>query len=121
MAVLLEFQARGQLRAEDLAAHFEVSVRTIYRDLEALPEAGVPLVAMPGTGFRLIEGYFLPPLTFTPTEAALLSLGSRFVRDRVDEELRVAADTALKKLASVLPDEQRDAVARWQRAMLFAR
>ena len=63
MGILLELQARGELRAEDLAETFEVSVRTIYRDVEALCETGVPVVATPGKGYRLMEGYFLPPLT----------------------------------------------------------
>lgn len=50
MGILLELQARGELRAEDLAGTFEVSVRTIYRDVEALCETGVPVVATPGKG-----------------------------------------------------------------------
>src|SRR5207248_3118409 len=48
MGILLEFQAHGERRAEDLARVFEVSVRTVYRDVEALCEAGVPVVATPG-------------------------------------------------------------------------
>jgi predicted DNA-binding transcriptional regulator YafY len=119
VAVLLELQARGQLRAEDLAERFEVSVRTMYRDLEALSESGVPLVAVPGIGYRLLEGYFLPPLSFTASEAGLLMIGGEYVRERVDPELRVAADTALRKLTSVLPAERREAVAGWRRTLLF--
>lgn len=48
LAILLEFQVRGDVRAEDLAWRFEVSVRTTYRDLAALCEGGVPIVANPG-------------------------------------------------------------------------
>src|SRR5205823_6186115 len=103
MGILLELQARQELRAEDLAATFEVSVRTIYRDVEALCETGVPVIATPGKGYRLMEGYFLPPLTFTADEAALLALGGELVRDRVDPLLKQAAEEALRKLASVLP------------------
>src|SRR5215213_5422554 len=120
MAILLELQGRGVLRAEDIARRFEVSVRTVYRDMEALGENGVPIVAAPGTGYRLMEGYFLPPLSFTAAEAALLLLGGGFVRDRVDPELRQAADSALLKLASILPPERRDAVARRRDELLFA-
>lgn len=119
MAILLELQARGELRAEDLARTFEVSVRTIYRDMEALSETGVPVVATPGKGYRLMEGYFLPPLSFTPAEAALLLLGGEFVRDRVDPELRRAADDALRKLAGVLRPERREEVARRRDELLF--
>jgi predicted DNA-binding transcriptional regulator YafY len=119
MGILLELQARSELRAEDLAATFEVSVRTIYRDVEALCETGVPIIATPGTGYRLMEGYFLPPLTFTADEAALLALGGELVRDRVDPLLKQAAEEALRKLASVLPPERRAEVERRRQGMLF--
>ena len=119
MAILLELQARGELRAEDLARRFEISVRTVYRDVQALSEGGVPVVATPGKGYRLMDGYFLPPLSFTADEAALLVLGGEFVRERVDPELRRAADDALSKLAGVLPPERREAVVAWRRELLF--
>src|ERR671916_2248108 len=115
MAMLLEFQARREVRAEDLARRFEVSVRTVYRDVQALSEGGVPIAALPGKGYRLLDGYFLPPLSFTADEAATLALGGGFVRDRVDAELRRAADEALRKLAAVLPAERWAEVGRRRR------
>ena len=120
MGILLELQARGELRAEDLAATFEVSVRTIYRDVEALSETGVPVAATPGKGYRLMDGYFLPPVSFTADEAALLLLGGELVRDRVDPVLRQAAEEALRKLAGVLPPDRRDAMEHRRQGMVFA-
>ena len=119
VGILLKLQARGELRAEDLARRFEVSVRTVYRDVQALSETGVPIVATPGKGYRLMEGYFLPPLTFTADEAALLMFGGELVRGRVDADLRRTTDDALSKLAGVLPPERRDVVDRWRREILF--
>ncbi len=119
VAILLELQAKQSLRAEDLAQHFEVSVRTVYRDLEALSETGVPLVATPGKGYRLMDGYFLPPLAFSASEAALLVLGGELIKQRVDAELRSSAETALAKLESVLPKERRATVDEWRRHMQF--
>jgi predicted DNA-binding transcriptional regulator YafY len=119
MGILLELQARGERRAEDLARTFEVSVRTVYRDVQALSEAGVPLVATAGKGYRLMEGYFLPPLSFTAPEAALLLLGGEFVRDRVDADLQGAADAALRKLAGVLSPERRAEVERRRQTLTF--
>ena len=119
MGILLELQARGERRAEDLAGTFEVSVRTIYRDVEALSETGVPIVATPGKGYRLMEGYFLPPLSFTADEAALLVLGGELVRDRVDPLLRRSAEEALRKLASVLPPERRAEIERRRQGLFF--
>jgi predicted DNA-binding transcriptional regulator YafY len=120
LAVLLEFQARRELRAEDLARRFEVSVRTIYRDVQALTESGVPIAALPGVGYRLLDGFFLPPLALTADEALVLHLGGAFVRDRVDAELRRAADAALGKLTAILPAERQAEVERRRRQLLFA-
>lgn len=72
--------------AEDLAERFGVSVRTIYRDLDALGDAGLPLLAERGRGggYALERGYSLPPVNFTPREAAVLVALGRWA-----EELRV--------------------------------
>jgi predicted DNA-binding transcriptional regulator YafY len=107
LAIVLELQARGNVRAEDLSRTFEVSKRTIYRDITALSEARVPIIASPGTGYRLMDGYFLPPLSFTPDEAAMLVLGARSVSFAVDPAYREAARDAVRKLEAVLPEPSR--------------
>ena len=119
LGILLELQARGVLRAEDLARRFEVSLRTVYRDVQALSETGVPVVAIPGQGYRLMEGYFLPPLSFTAPEAALLLLGGEFVREQVDPELRQVAEGALTRLAGVVPPALRAEVDRRRQELHF--
>lgn len=64
------------MRAADLADDCGCSVRTIYRDIDALCDAGVPIAAMAGEGYRLASGYHLPPIAFTADEAAQLLLGT---------------------------------------------
>lgn len=100
LAILLELQARRYTRGEDLAANFEVSVRTIYRDVVALCEAGVPVVSTPGYGYTLTPGYFLPPLMLSPDEAGTLLLGAAFVAEHVDAPYRQAVETARKRSRS---------------------
>jgi predicted DNA-binding transcriptional regulator YafY len=107
LAIVLELQGRGRVRAQDLAAHFETSKRTIYRDVEALCEAGVPIVATPGQGYALMEGYFLPPLSFSAEEATTLLLGGDFVAAQFDPQYRAVAATACRKIEAVLPARQR--------------
>ena len=108
LAIVLELQGKGRQRAEDLAATFEMSKRTIYRDLQALGQAGVPIVSIPGRGYSLIAGYFLPPLSFTTDEATLLLLGADVMSQSFDAQYRAAAQSASRKIAGVLPEKLRD-------------
>jgi predicted DNA-binding transcriptional regulator YafY len=119
LAIVLELQARGRQRAEDLAATFEVGKRTIYRDIQALCEAGVPVISTPGQGYVLLEGYFLPPLRFTPDEALILLLGGDAMAQSFDAEYRAAAQSAGRKIAGALPDPLRDEVRSLQASMRF--
>ncbi len=98
LAIVLELQGKRRQRAEDLARTFETSKRTIYRDIQALCEAGVPLISTPGQGYALMEGYFLPPLSFTPEEATMLLLGSDFMAQNFDAQYRAAAQSASRKI-----------------------
>jgi predicted DNA-binding transcriptional regulator YafY len=91
LGIVLELRSSGHRRAEDLAATFEVSKRTIYRDIQALAELGIPIMAMTGYGYSLMEGFFLPPLTFDSREAMLLLLGTEFIAQHFELPLQAAA------------------------------
>lgn len=119
LAIVLELQGRGWRRAEDLAATFETSKRTIYRDVLALGEAGVPIVSIPGRGYSLVEGYFLPPLSFTTSEATMLLFGSEVMARSFDAQYRDAARSAGRKIAGVLPQRLRQEVAALREAIAF--
>jgi predicted DNA-binding transcriptional regulator YafY len=121
LAIVLELQARGSrsVRAEDLAARFEITKRTVYRDVQALSEAGVPIVAVPGQGYCLAEGYFLPPLAFSPDEAVMLLLGADFVAQNLDAQYRAAAVSAARKIEAVLPEGRRAEVRDLQQGIRF--
>jgi predicted DNA-binding transcriptional regulator YafY len=105
LAIVLELQGRKNCRAEELAAIFETSKRTIYRDIQALCEAGVPVIAIPGIGYKLSEGYFLPPLTFNADEAVMLLLGTNYIADNFDQDYQLAALSACRKIMGVLPEK----------------
>ncbi|MEO8395575.1 MAG: YafY family protein [Chloroflexota bacterium] len=119
LAIVLELQAKGWQRAEDLAARFEISKRTVYRDMEALSESGVPVISMPGQGYSLVEGYFLPPLTFSADEALILTLGGDFMAQSFDAEYRRAAQSAVSKIEAVLSDQLREDVHYLQSSLRF--
>lgn len=119
LAIVLELQRKGHRRAEDLAATFETSKRTIYRDIQALCESGVPVVAQPGIGYSLVEGYFLPPVAFSADEATMLLLGSQFVADNFDARYREAAEAAGRKIEAVLSEPLRSEVASLRECIVF--
>jgi predicted DNA-binding transcriptional regulator YafY len=119
LAIVLELQGKRLRRAEDLARTFETSKRTIYRDVLALGQAGVPIVSTPGRGYSLMEGYFLPPLSFTADEATILLLGSDVMVQSFDAQYREAARAAGRKIAGVLPARLRDEVAALRESIHF--
>ncbi|MBO0858522.1 MAG: YafY family transcriptional regulator [Chloracidobacterium sp.] len=110
LAIVLELQRKGSRRAEDLAATFETSKRTIYRDIQALCESGVPVVSRTGVGYSLLEGYFLPPVSLSADEATMLLLGGDFAARNFDAQYREAAASAGRKIEAVLSEKHRGEV-----------
>ncbi|MDQ7793356.1 MAG: YafY family protein [bacterium] len=104
LGILLELQARGQLTSRQLAERFEVARRTILRDLDALGQMGVPLVALPGRGggCRLLEGYFLPTRAFTPGEAAALLVAADLLMSHGRSPYQIDLVQAADKVRALL-------------------
>ncbi|WP_406445835.1 YafY family transcriptional regulator [Streptomyces sp. NBC_01613] len=96
--------------ARMLARRFEVSVRTVERDLAALQQAGVPIHAEPGRsgGYVLDRQRTLPPLTITPAEATALAVG---LHGLAGTPFAADARSALQKVLAVMPERERAAAA----------
>src|SRR5262249_31282260 len=90
-----------------------------YRDMAALSESGVPIVALPGAGYELVEGYYLPPLLFTPDEAAALFLGVQMLLAHMEGRTGADAERALAKVALVLPSLLRQNAERLAASIAF--
>lgn len=110
VAMVLYLQGRRVVRAADLAAHFGVTERTIYRDIAALGEGGVPISGEAGVGYCLVKGYQLPPVMFTAEEASALFVGGEMVKQFTDASLQGPMASALDKLRAVLPRDRQDHV-----------
>lgn len=83
-AILIQLQSRSVVTAGQMAERFGVSVRTIYRDIRTLEEAGVPVCGDAGVGYALVEGYRLPPLMFTKEEALAFLTAEKFIEQMTD-------------------------------------
>lgn len=102
---------RSGVTAEALAERFDVSLRTIYRDLDSLRAASLPLQAERGRGggYALDRSYSLPPVNFTAREAALLLVAGRFLSEMRILPFSTALERALDKVRAALPaSAQRD-------------
>lgn len=115
VAMVMHLQGRRIVRAEELSRHFEVSVRTIYRDISALGEAGVPIAGEAGVGYSLVKGYHLPPVTLTADEATALFVGGEMVKQYADASLHGPMASAIDKLRAVLPRDRQEHVERLSR------
>ncbi|MBI1820610.1 MAG: YafY family transcriptional regulator [Nitrospirae bacterium] len=105
LSVGLLLSARRRLRAGDLAEQFEVSLRTVYRDIQALQDAGFPVVGTAGDGYRLPPTTQLRPLAFSPDEAEALTTGARLLDSLVDSSLKDRLRSAIAKIEAVLSSE----------------
>ncbi|HSP54335.1 MAG TPA: YafY family protein [Dehalococcoidia bacterium] len=112
LMILTRLREEVPLRAADLAEACECSVRTVYRDIDALCLAGIPVAAMPGEGYRLAPGFHLPPIAFTVEEAVQLLLGSDMALRLGTAAQREAAKAAAVKVEAVLGPETRSEVGR---------
>ena len=101
-AILTHLQSKKRVTASELADRFKLSLRTVYRDVKALEESGVPIIGESGIGYSVMEGYRLPPVMFTPEEASALLLGSKLVRQFTDSSIRKHFDAAMFKIKAVL-------------------
>ncbi|WP_367873075.1 helix-turn-helix transcriptional regulator [Luteolibacter sp. Populi] len=115
--MILLLQGQRVITAEQIADHFEISVRTVYRDLSALGEAGVPIIAEAGIGYSLMRGYHMPPVMFTEDEAAALFMSGEVTEQVADDSLKHSLRAALLKIKSVLPQEKRDYLGRLKNAI----
>lgn len=110
--IILLLQNRPNLSSRDLADHFSVSRRTIFRDLRALAESGVPLTYGGEGGYEILDGYQLHPLMLDAREAAVLLVGTEFMKMQADDALSRDAQHVAMKIRAELPEEVREYVDR---------
>lgn len=107
-AILIQLQTKRIIKADEIANRFEISTRTVYRDIRALEEAGIPIGAEAGKGYYLVDGYHLPPVMFSRQEAGSLIIAEKLVNKLGDKSIRNQFVSAVNKIKSVLPDKDKD-------------
>lgn len=109
-AILTQLQSRPLVRAQDLAEKFDVSIRTIYRDVKTLENAGIPIIGESGSGYSLMDGYKLPPVMFTKEEVLSFITAEKLMQNFSHQSLGNHYQTAMEKVRSVLRYSDRNLI-----------
>ena len=94
--------------AEKIADKFKISVRTVYRDIKSLCEQGIPVSFEQNKGYFVVQGYFLPPVSFNTEEANAMLLMETLVYGFADRSIQQHYSSALNKVKAVLGNAQKD-------------
>jgi predicted DNA-binding transcriptional regulator YafY len=107
-AILIQLQSKRIVKAQDIADRFNISLRTVYRDIRTLEEAGIPLVGETGIGYSIMDGYRLPPVMFTMEEATAFLTAEKLVEKLTDVSTDESFKSAMYKVRSVLRSAEKD-------------
>lgn len=121
IAILLLIESRGRMKANDLALALETSARSIYRDIDVLAEAGIPIVSTPGPkgGISLMEGYTVNLKQLNGEEVINLYLTGMGIYVGGQSESGLKLKTALLKLEKILPASFQPDIQKAQSRFLF--
>jgi len=107
-AILIQLQSRRVLKANDIAQRFNISLRTVYRDVKTLEQAGIPIIGEAGVGYSIMDGYRLPPVMFTKEEATAFLTAEKFVEKFTDASTIVNHQSAMYKIRAILRTAEKD-------------
>lgn len=107
-AILIQLQSRRVVKASDIADRFNISLRTVYRDVKTLEEAGIPLIGEAGVGYSIMDGYRLPPVMFTREEATAFLTAEKLMEKLTDPSSDENYKSAMYKIRSVLRMAEKD-------------
>jgi len=111
ISTLVLLQTKRIVKANSIAERFDVSLRTVYRDIATLKNAGVPISGDPGVGYTIVDGYRLPPLMFNEGEAASLLTAEKFIGKLTDTETQQSYSNALMKIRAVLRSAEKQSLS----------
>lgn len=111
LAIYMHLQAKPVVTAAALAEKYEVSLRTIYRDIRSLMQAGIPIYGEAGNGYSLVDGYKMPPLQFSREEALSFVAAEKLVEKYTDRNLAHHFTTAMLKMKAILRGNEKEQVA----------
>jgi len=110
ISTLVLLQTKSVITAKTISDRFEISLRTVYRDITTLKNAGIPITGDPGIGYSIMDGYRLPPVMFNDGETAALLTAEKFIGKLTDHETHTHYSNALIKIKAILRSSEKQAL-----------
>jgi len=110
ISILILLQTKKITKAKSIAERFGTSLRTVYRDISTLKNAGIPIIGDPGIGYSIMEGYRLPPITFSEGEISALFTAEKFIGKITDQEIEANYTNAMIKIKAILRGAEKNAM-----------
>lgn len=107
-SILTLLQSKKYVTAEKIAEKYQLSIRTVYRDIRALIESGIPVSFEQHRGYFIVQGYFLPPVSFSPEEANAFLLIEAIVSGFTDKSIRKHYSSGLNKIKAVMRSAEKE-------------
>jgi len=107
-AIFIQLQSKKIVRAKDIADRFNISIRTVYRDIQTLTEAGVPIGSEAGVGYYLIDGYRLPPVMFTKEEVTAFLTAEKLIEKFTDNSIDLNFKSGMMKIQAILRNTEKE-------------
>ncbi|MDR2148903.1 MAG: YafY family transcriptional regulator [Tannerella sp.] len=116
-AILTQLQTKRLLTATELADKFLVSIRTIYRDIRTLEQAGVPIAGEAGKGYSLADGYRIPPVMFTQQEINALLTAQQYFRNNADKSAYNDLTNVVAKIKAIIRYSEKEKAEKLEQRM----
>src|ERR1700743_1246587 len=107
-AILIQLQSRRVVKAADIAERFNISLRTVHRDVKTLEEAGIPIIGEAGVGYSIMDGYRLPPVMFTKEEATAFLTADKVMDQLTDASTTGHHKSAMYKIRAILKSTEKN-------------
>jgi len=118
-AILTLLQSKRILTAGEIAEKYNVSKRTVYRDIRTLENSGIPIITIEGKGYSIMQGFNLPPIMFTELEANALITAEKLIQKNKDKSLTEQYENAVSKIKSVLRHSQKKKIELLSERIVF--
>lgn len=111
ISTLVLLQTRKVIKAKTISERFDISLRTVYRDINTLKNAGIPIIGDPGIGYSIIDGYRLPPVMFNEGEGTALLTAEKFIGKMTDQDTQAYYSSAMMKIKAILRSSEKQSLA----------